>query len=208
MKNLLALALFFFFKLSWAQHTVINKPYLSGNKLRSVQYNAFGLGVLPHEHLMAGGNHVSYKKYGFGLSWRVGIKNIISKPGKEADFSYDTALAKGWLTGKTQPYFSYSALLNFVYPITKKIPLYAGIGATRVGMYAESVEINPIGQKQDATWHLVPAEVKFKLNFTVGTYLPLSNRVALNIAYDYLPQTVFVGIAINSPYNYEDIDLW
>jgi len=28
----------------------------------------------------------------------------------------------------------------------------------------------------------------------------------LNLAYDYLPGTVFVGIAISGPFNYEDID--
>ncbi|MFN4083822.1 MAG: hypothetical protein ACK4K9_09340 [Bacteroidia bacterium] len=193
---------------SYAQYAA-QKPFITkGSDLRSVQYNAFGMGVLPHQHLMAGGNHVSYKKYGFGISWRVGVQNIISKPGKAADFPYDTALAKGWLTGKKQQYFSYSACFNFVLPITKKIPFYAGIGATRTGMYAESIEVNPLGDKKDPTWHLVQNEVKFKLNITAGTYIPITNRIALNIAYDHLPQTMFIGIAIGHPLNYVDIDLW
>ncbi len=193
---------------SLAQYSLHNNFNLNAQKLRKVKYNAFGAGVLPHEHLMVGGNHVTYKKQGFGLSWRVGVGNIINNPGTAADYPYDTAVAKGWLTGNTKTYFNYSACLNYVIPITKKWPVYFGAGITRRGLYAESIELNPLGERLGPVWHIVERELGFKFNFTAGTFIPITNRIVLNIAYDHLPQTVFVGIAISHPFNYEDIDLW
>jgi hypothetical protein len=193
---------------SLAQYSLHTNYQLNTKKLRKVKYNAFGVGVLPHEHLMAGGNHVLYKKHGFGLSWRVGIGNIINKPGTAAEYPFDTAVVKGWLTGNTKPFFNYSTCLNYVLPITKKWPVYFGAGVTRKGLYAESVETNPLGEKLDPVWHNVNRELGFKFTFTAGTFIPITNRIILNIAYDHLPQTVFIGLAISHPFNYEDIDLW
>jgi hypothetical protein len=51
-------------------------------------------------------------------------------------------------------------------------------------------------------------KLEFKLNFGFGIFVPVFKRVVLNVGYDHRPQSVFVGIAISGPFNYEDLDMW
>lgn len=178
------------------------------NQWKPVKYNAFGMGVFPYKELMIGGNHISYKKIGFGLSWRISGRNLVENPGKASEVNYDTAAARGWFTGNVKNYYAYTGMFNFVIPVTKKWPVYAGIGATRFKSYKELQEVLPNQTLDEPTWLIDQKETWFKLNFTAGTFIPITNRIILNIAYDHLPQTVFVGIAISSVFNYEDIDMW
>jgi hypothetical protein len=183
---------------------VLAQTAIGQDKPKPVKYNAFGMGVLPHEELLAGGNHVSYRKIGFGLSWRVGIKNFQMNQVGFGSIPYDTAKSKGYLTGQSKSAYSFGANLNFVIPITKKIPLYIGAGVIR---HRVAAEVQPPWTNPGETVYVINTkETVFKPNFTVGVFVPLFSRVVLNLAYDYLPGTVFVGIAISGPFNYEDID--
>ncbi|MBC7382416.1 MAG: hypothetical protein H7296_05395 [Bacteroidia bacterium] len=179
-------------------------------KGKPVRYNSFGMGLMPLANKMAGGNHISYRKYGFGLSWRFGIRNYeVSKSifqDNELSLNYDTVQLQGWLTGSTNTTYSFSFTANFVFHLTKKIPLYIGAGVTRQRQYAEAQP--PFFVPGKTEWILNPNQIKFVPNFTAGIFIPLFSRIVLNIGYDYMPQTVFVGIAISGPYNYEDLDMW
>ena len=192
---------------SWCQGASEHKAAVpKTEKGKPVKYNAFGMGVLPIDNLMAGGNHVSYRKFGFGLSWRVGINNILKNKEGASEISYDTAFNNGWLTGKTENYYSFGANLNFVIPITKKIPIYFGIGAVRQRQFSELQ--TPFAAPGETDWQLNAHKTKFKFNFGAGTFIPIGGNVVLNLSYDYLPKTLFVGIAISGPFNYEDLDMW
>jgi len=194
----------------------------SANKGKAIKYNAFGLGLIPaefqlfgkvnlvglvpSEHLMAGGNHVSYRKTGFGISWRVGVQNIQINRAGFGDLNIDTARANSWLTGKSKTTYSFGANANFVFAITKKIPAYIGVGTIRKRQFYEIQ--TPFANPGNTEWQIDRNETKFVLNFGGGVFIPLASRVVLNLGYDYLPQMLFVGIAISGPFNYEDIDLW
>jgi hypothetical protein len=184
---------------------VLVQTAIGQDKPKPVKYNAFGMGVLPHEELLAGGNHVSYRKVGFGLSWRVGIKNLQMNQVGYGTIPYDTALAKGYLTGQSKSAYSFGANLNFVIPITKKIPFYIGAGVIR---HRVAAEVQPPWNSPGETFYVInTSETVFKPNFTAGIFVPLfDSRVVVNLAYDHLPRGVFLGIAISGPFNYEDID--
>ncbi len=176
------------------------------DKGKSVKYDAFGFGVFPTEHLMCGANHVSYRKFGFGISWRVGIQNLLINREGFSEIIFDTAKNNGWLTGNTKTSYSFGANMNFVFAITKKIPGYVGIGAVRQRVFSELQ--TPFANPGETEWQIDPHNTKFVMNFGTGVFIPIANRVILNLAYDHKPQTFFVGIAISGPYNYEDIDMW
>ncbi len=179
---------------------------LAENKGKAVFYNSLGMGVLPSQQLMIGGNHISYRKFGFGLSWRVGLQSILET--REKNFSsvlYENAQKNGWFTGEVSKNYAYNGCLNFVIPITKKIPFYVGAGVTRIRQFDA---IHPLGDPTVTEWVVNENETKFDANFTAGVFVPLSSRIILNVGYDHLPQTVFVGICIASPYVWEDIDMW
>ena len=176
------------------------------NKGKPVKYNAFGMGVLPHERLMFGGNHISYKKFGFGISWRLGIENMIYTREGYSKIFYNTAANNGWLTGKTKNYYSFGGSFNTVIPVTKKIPMYFGLGVVRQRQFAELQ--TPFTKPGETEWVMNTKETKFLLNFGAGVFIPIAGRLVLNLGYDHLPQTIFVGIAISGPFNYEDLDMW
>ncbi len=176
------------------------------DKGKPVKYNAFGMGVLPHERLMAGGNHVSYRKFGFGISWRLGIENFLHNKETFSEVIFDTAASNNWLTGKTENYYSFGANFNFVFAITKKIPAYVGIGTVKRRQFAELQ--TPFTKPGETEWVMNTKENKFLLNFGAGVFIPIAGRLVLNLGYDHLPQTLFVGIAISGPFNYEDLDMW
>lgn len=183
---------------------VLVQTAIGQEKPKPVKYNAFGMGFDLYEPLMAGGNHVSYRKFGFGIGWRFGITNLEMKKLESNAIPFDTAVAYGILTGKNKSAYAYGATFNFVYPITPKIPIYLGLGVVR---YREIAEVQPPFNNPGETIYITDIyKTKFKPNFQVGVFLPLFDEVVLNLAYDYLPGTVFVGIAISGPFNYEDID--
>lgn len=208
MKKNSLLALFLVLTFLGYSQSAVKANFLmpKSEKGKPVKYNAFGMGVYPIEHLMAGGNHISYRKIGFGLSWRFGIENFLYNKKGYSGIDYDTASNNGWLTGKTKNYYSFGANFNVVFPITKKIPIYFGIGAVRQRQFAEMQ--TPVAVPGETEWQQNRNETKFKLNFGVGTFIPLGGNVVLNLSYDHLPQTFFVGIAISGPFNYEDLDMW
>ncbi len=174
-------------------------------KGKAVFYNSLGMGVLPSDYLMLGGNHISYRKIGFGVSWRLGLQNMLLNQQGFSMLDYDTARTNAWLTGKSKKTYSFGANFNVVIPITKKIPFYIGAGVVRQRQFNEA--LTPYSTN-GPEWILNTTETKFKFNFSGGVFIPIVNRLVLNIAYDYLPQTLFIGFAISSPYNYEDIDMW
>lgn len=194
-------------KLSSLQNPSLQIETLQGaDKGKPIKYNAFGMGLIPTDYLMVGGNHVSFRKFGAGLSWRLGVNNMqINKEGF-SEINIDTAKNNGWLTGKSKLTYSYGANLNFVFAITKKIPGYFGIGAIRQRGFLELQ--TPFANPGETEWQLDPDKTKFVFNFGAGVFIPLASRVVLNLSYDHMPQTVFVGIAISGPFNYEDIDMW
>lgn len=178
-------------------------------KGKPVKYNCFGAafdlaGPETFYNKMVGGNHVYYRRFGYGLSWRLGIRNMQESINPYNTIAFDTAAKNNWLTGKKNTTYSYSMNVNFVMHITKKIPLYLGLGVTR---QKQSVEILPFTTGV-VEWTVNPNEVKFIPNFTAGVMIPIYQRLILNLGYDHMPQSVFVGLTICGPYNFEDIDMW
>ncbi len=163
----------------------------------TINYNAFGMDVLPHEQLMFGGNHVFYKSLGFALSYRFGVKDfmapgIFGSPGDLQNF--DSISANNLFTNNFQKTYSFSVVPSFVIALTHKIPLYVGVGITRQRVYREYLEKG----NGDKFWIEDKREDKIVPTFTVGTFIPIYRRLLFNIAYDHLPQSVFVGISIRS----------
>ena len=163
----------------------------------TINYNAFGMDVLPHEQLMFGGNHVFYKSLGFALSYRFGIKDfmapgIFGSPGDVQNF--DSIKSNNLFTNNFQKTYSFSVVPSFVIALTHKIPLYVGVGITRQRVYREYIEKG----NGDKFWIEDKRDDKIVPTFTVGTFIPIYRRLLFNIAYDHLPQSVFVGISIRS----------
>lgn len=187
-KNTLFILLYIVCNLVIAQHV----------KLKNIiNYNAFGMDVLPHENLMFGGNHVFYKNLGFGLSYRFGIKDFLAPsifgfPGDLQNF--DSINSNNLFTNNYQKTFAFSVVPSLVISITHKIPLYFGVGITRVRIYREYFEKGS-GEK---FWIEDIREDKILPTFTVGTFIPIYRRLLFNVAYDHLPQSFFIGISIRS----------
>ncbi len=180
------------------------------NKGKQVKYNCFGAafdltGNVPWNNKMVGGNHVYYRRFGYGISWRLGIKNYEEAKDPIGEILYENAAAQNLFTGKFHNTYSYSANFTFVTHITKKIPFYIGLGLTR---QKQKVEIFKPWNPAEKEWIINPDEVKFLPNFTAGFMIPLYRRLIFNMGYDHMPQCVFVGLTICGPYNFEDIDMW
>jgi len=175
-----------------------NFVYAQRVKLKNtINYNAFGMGVLPHDQLMVGGNHVFYKSIGFALSYRFGIKDFMApsqfgNPGKIQDF--DFVKDNNLFTNNYQKTYSFSIVPSFVIALTHKLPLYIGAGITRERIYREYLEKG----SGDKFWIEDKRDDKIVPTFTVGTFIPIYRRLLFNIAYDHLPQSVFIGISIRS----------
>jgi hypothetical protein len=179
---------------------------LATNKGKAVNYNALGMGILPSTELMVGGNHVNYRRHGFGISWRVGVQAILDvKKLNISGISLENAEKNNWLTGNTTTKYAYSINFNYVKSLTKKIPLYVGMGLTRI---RQLDEVNAYGNPDAKEWILNDKKTRFDLNFTAGVFVPVTSRFILNFGYDHNPQTLFFGISIADPYNWEDIDMW
>ncbi|MCX6186404.1 MAG: hypothetical protein NTU43_05315 [Bacteroidetes bacterium] len=187
-----------------AQNFVDDYEYSSSSKKdkpQSIKYNAFGVSD-PMDQIMIGGNHVAFRKMGFGLSWRVGAKFIKESNEKSGDVIYENAKSNNWLTGNKSLSYAYTVMPGITFAVTKKIPLFLGAGVIRQRQIEEYEGISGKG------WSLNPNETKFNFNFTAQTFIPLGNTVVLNFGYDHLPQSIFIGIAISHKYNFIDIDEW
>jgi opacity protein-like surface antigen len=205
-KTLLVVCLPFALFSQSLNHVQKNQLKMATDKGKAVNYNALGIGVFPSSELMAGGNHVNYRRYGFGISWRVGVQAILDiRKMNISNISIDNAGKNSWLTGNHINQYAYSINFNYVKALTKKIPFYMGAGLTRIRTLSE---VNAYGNPLIKEWIMNEKETGFALNFGAGVFLPITSRLILNVGYDYQPQTMFIGICIASPYNWEDIDLW
>jgi len=186
---------------------LVSNTIPKADKPRAVKYNGFGMGVFPADQLMIGSNHVSYRKYGLGMSFRLGLRNLL-EPGEALGVvNVDSAFKNGWVTNKIKTY-SYSVSLGFVLPITKKIPFYVGVGVARQKEYVK-IEAPYMPAAKPFEWNVNAEEVKFMPTFNCGIFVPVSGRFVLNVGYDHLPaRTLFLGFTISDIFNYEDIDLW
>jgi len=163
----------------------------------TINYNSFGMNVVPSDLLLFGGNHLFYKSLGFGLSYRFGIKDFLAPsqfgtPGNVEDF--DSVIANNLFTNNANKTYAFSLVPTFVIALTHKIPLYIGVGIIRERIYREYLE-KATGNK---FWIEDKRNDKILPTFTLGAFIPIYRRLLLNIAYDHLPQSVFVGISIRS----------
>lgn len=162
-----------------------------------INYNAFGMNILPHEYLLFGGNHIFYKQIGMGISYRFGIKDFLAPGqfGTPGDLqNFDSVSSNNLFTKNFNKTYSFIFVPTFVVALTHKIPLYFGVGITRQRIYREYIEKGN-GEK---FWIEDKRDDKFLPTFTVGTFIPIYRRLLLNVAYDHLPQSVFIGISIRS----------
>lgn len=179
----------------------------NNQKGKPVRYNSLGAGVFPAENLIIGGTHVAYRKRGFGLSWRIMPTLVFEGITRdEINLTIENAYLNNWQTGKRKEYYLYNVNLNYVIPITKKIPFYVGLGTAYKMVLSEfQPDYNEPG---NTVWLGERLNKKLYLNVGCGIFIPVYNRLILNVGYDYRPQSVFVGVAISNPFNYEDTDMW
>jgi len=206
---MLICAIFFGSNQSKAQFSTTKKILTvpSTDKGKPVIYNSLGVAMLNKDEIFAGGNHIAYRKHGFGISWRANIEGMYTGfTERRSELDVKSAYQNNWETGRRKSFYLFNVNANYVYPITKKIPVYGGIGLARNVVLAE---FQPIFSNNGKTEWLEDINYqKFKLNFGFGVFIPIYNRLILNVGYDHRPQTVFVGLAISGPFNYEDLDMW
>jgi hypothetical protein len=169
-----------------------------------IAYNCFGMQALPAEQIMIGGNHIFFKKAGFGISYRFGIKDFMEPvkglPGdqKALEMIRDSNL----FTGDQSISYAYFFVPSISIAITPKIPIYIGVGLTKKKVYKAYKEkfVDTklwIEDKEDA--RTVPT-------FTIGTCIPIYGRFVMNFSYDHEPQALFVGFTIRAWDSYDEID--
>lgn len=200
--------LFLLYGSSFSQNLIDSYDYSAKQKKdkpRAIKYNAFGVSD-PSNQIMIGGNHVSFRKMGFGLSWRAGAKFIDETYSKSGDVAYtnisNDPSSPYRFTGNKSLSYAYTIMPGFTFAVTKKIPIFLGAGIIR------QRQLEEYGGLSGKGWSMNPNETKFNFNFTAQTFIPLGNTVVLNVGYDHLPQSIFIGIAISHKYNFIDIDEW
>jgi hypothetical protein len=176
-------------------------------KGKPVRYNGVGLDVMQVNKLIVGGNHIAFRKTGFGISWRVNFTDVSEGfKGQNHEISIENAYQNNWQTGKQKEIYLGNINLNYAIAISKKIPFYFGVGVANRIILSEFQP--PILGQNEKIWIEEKSYQNIKLNVGCGIFVPLYNSVILNVGYDYRPQTLFVGIAISGPFNYEDLDMW
>lgn len=149
---------------------------------------------------------MSYRKFGTFIGYNVGIQNFLMPTnGTKGEFKYDEVEKNGWvITGNTEQSTSFIFNGGLTVALARRIPLYFGAGVTK---YREFFEyIDPTDNKPK--WNVNDNRTRLEVNYTAGIFLPLFSRLTLNLGYNHNPQTVFVGLSISSPNNFEDADDW
>jgi hypothetical protein len=177
------------------------------HKTKPASYSSLGYSFpLGQKDIIIGGATTVYKKFGTFISYKVGIQNFLMPTnGEKGEFTYENVQKNNWtVTGNTEQSTAFTFCGGLAVALTRKIPLYFGVGATR---YREFFEyIDPADNKPK--WNVNENRTRLELNYTAGIFVPLFSRLILNVSYDHNPQIVFVGLAIRGLYTYEDADEW
>lgn len=179
------------------------------NKSKPIMYNSLGYNIIlnpDQKDIIIGGSSIAYKKWGFCLSYKLGIKNfMLPENGDRGEITYDNIIENKWtITDKTQRASVFMVSGCIAIPITKKIPIYFGSGTTYFREFFQYVDPADSSLK----WNVHPDKTKFEMNYTAGIFIPVIGRFLLNLQYDYNPQSIFVGIVIRDKLAYVDMDDW
>jgi len=185
-------------------------PYskTENRKTKPIKYNSLGyqIPIISNKDIVVGGMSLAYKRLGFCVTYRIGIKNFLMPDGERGFFTYDNVVKDSFtITGNTQR--SVVGMMSgcMVFAVTKKWPIYVGPGGT---FYREFFEYLDPFDKNKPKWNDNPNYQGLQWNITAGTVIPITNRILLNVEYNNNPQCIFVGIVITERFCYEDIDEW
>lgn len=177
-------------------------------KTKAASYSSLGYAhALNYNDIIVGGTTTSYRKFGFFINYKVGIQNfMMPTQGEKGEYSFANVQRNNWTTtGRTEEALAFMMGGGLTVAVTKRWPVYFGAGISRSRQFFEYLDPN---DNNSPKWNLNENSGKFVLNYTAGTFIPLFNRVVLNIGYDHYPQCVFVGLCISSQTNFEDADEW
>jgi opacity protein-like surface antigen len=202
-------------QISFAQLVAFNAPrselqtqmQQKTNHTKAASYTSLGYQIpLGAKDIIVGGNTMVYRKFGTFIGYNVGIQNfLMPTKGERGEFKYANVEKNGWtITGNTEQSTAFIFNGGLTIALAKRLPLYLGAGVTR---YREFFEyIDPTDNKPK--WNVNDDRTRMEINYTAGLFVPLFGRLVMNIGYNHNPQTVFVGLAISSPTNFEDADDW
>ncbi|MFI5221008.1 MAG: hypothetical protein ACHQK8_01695 [Bacteroidia bacterium] len=182
-------------------------------KTKPVMYNSLGYQIpLEDKDIVIGGTSIAYKRWGFCLSYKLGVKNFFMPDGPRGEFTYDNVILnnsdptkKKWeITSNIQHATVGMLGGGLTIPITKKIPIYFGPGVTF------RREFFQYRDPSDSTfkWNDNPGKSGFQMNYLGGIFIPIIGRLVLNVEYNYNPQSIYVGLVIRDRFVYDDIELW
>ncbi|MCU0441264.1 MAG: hypothetical protein MUE96_02610 [Bacteroidia bacterium] len=177
------------------------------SRTKPASYTSLGYAHnLQFNDIIIGGTTTVYRKFGFFVNYKVGVQNfLMPTTGTRGTVRYQNAIDNNWtITGRTQKSLAFMGGAGLTIAITKKWPIYFGAGVSRTREFFEYID--PSAQSE--RWNENETKGKIELNYTAGTFIPLFNRVVLNIGYDHNPQCVFLGLCISSQTNFEDADDW
>jgi hypothetical protein len=176
-------------------------------KSRPVMYNSLGYHVPlgKANDILIGGSSISYKNWGFCLTYRMGIQNLLLPNGRRGEITYANIVGNQWkITTNVQEATVFSTTACLARAITRKIPIYAGPGIIYKRQFFEYID--PVDSL--TSWNVNPGASGFKLNWSAGIFIPVVGRFLLNVEYNHNPQTIFVGIVIRDKLAYIDLDEW
>lgn len=176
-------------------------------KTKPASYSSLGYNIpLGSKDIIIGGTTTVYKKFGTFIGYNVGIQNfLMPTQGERGQFAYKNVVENGWtLTGRTEQSAAFMFNGGLSVAITRKMPIYVGVGVTR---YREFFEyIDPMDNLPK--WNVNETRTRQEINYVAGTFIPLFSRLVLNVGYNHNPQCVFVGLCISGAFNFEDADEW
>jgi hypothetical protein len=216
MKKLLSFLFITFYSINmmaqYAMNSQLSNSFSSDSKKEThkskpIKYNSLGyqIPIDVNKDIIIGGSSLAYKRWGFCVTYRIGIKNFMMPDGESGSFTYDNVVNNKWqITGNTQRAVVGMMGGCLVLPITKKWPIYVGPGGTFYRQFFQYID--PFDKKPK--WNDNPNYEGLQWNYTIGTVIPISSRILLNVEYNNNPQCIFVGIVITERFCYEDIDEW
>lgn len=179
----------------------------STHRTKPASYSSLGYAHnLQFNDIIIGGTTTVYRKFGFFVNYKVGVQNfLMPTTGTRGTVRYQNAIDNGWtITGRTEKSLAFMGGAGLTIAIAKRWPIYIGAGVSRTREFFEYIDPSAKSER----WNENETKGKIELNYTAGTFIPLFNRVVLNIGYDHNPQCVFVGLCISSQTNFEDADDW